>query len=83
MNLTLATAQRLARDADSKARYARSRAAFVRNNTDPMLRECIADADARSVWADARRDAVQRILRRKGFVVTVRPVGFCTIVEAP
>lgn len=74
MKLTLDTAKRLARAVDTNANHAFTRAVFAHDHADPRCREFIAAA---------RREAVQRLLRRKGFVVDVLPVGFVTIVRAP
>lgn len=83
MNITLDTAKRLARAVDTNANHAFTRAVFAHDHADPRCREFIASADEGDRHAAARREAVQRLLRRKGFVVDVLPVGFVTIVRAP
>jgi hypothetical protein len=83
MNLTLETAKRLARAVDTNAVNAFARAVFAHNPALDVAAHHIAAADEGDRRAAARREAVQRILRRKGFVVDVLPVGFVTIVRAP
>jgi hypothetical protein len=83
VNLTLDTAERLARAVDASARREFDRAVWAHDNTDPRCGEFIAAAVAHYQRAAARREAVQRLLRRKGFVVDSLPTGFYTIVRAP
>lgn len=83
MKITLDTAERLARSVDASARREFDRAVWAYDNTDPRCGEFIAAAEEGDRRAAARREAVQRLLRRKGFVVEVLPVGFVTIVRAP
>ena len=83
MLLTLETARRIARAVDVNAVNAFARAVFAHDHADPRCHEFIASAEEGDRRVAARREAVQRILRRKGFVVDVLPVGFVTIVRAP
>ena len=83
MNLTLATAKAIARAADSSANNAFSRVVFADPYFSYESHATLAAAEASEARADARREAVLRILRRKGFIVTVQPVGICTTVESP
>lgn len=93
MNLTIDTAKLLARAVDANAKMCFMVAVYAHDHHDDgtgspyvpgeahLAR--IADADEGDRRAAARREAVQRLLRRKGFVVEALPVGFVTIVRAP
>ena len=82
MNITLDTARRLARAADENANSAFKRGFAIASATRYSLVNNVISAEATEARANARRDAVRRLLRRKGFTVEVLPLGFVTIVRA-